>query len=65
MIQTISGPCPSCKKEFSFPDTVQSTQVRCNQCGEQAVLCRTCKERGCACGGTFENTFDRNPGLLH
>lgn len=65
MIQSISGLCPACKKEFSFPDTVQSTKVRCNKCGKQEVLCHSCKAQGCACGGTFENTFDRNPDLLH
>jgi len=46
-------------------DSVQSTQVQCRKCGKQVVVCGRCKETGCTCGGRLENTFDRNPNLLH
>lgn len=66
MIITASGSCELCDQSFGLYDSVQSTNVQCDQCGKDYRICSKCKsERDCHCGGHFRNTFDNNPNLLH
>lgn len=60
-----SGKCEECVRDFGQFDTVQSTDVECNKCRNKKKLCSTCKEKGCECGGEFQNVFDKFPNLLH
>lgn len=58
------GKCEKCGSEFGPSDTVQSTNVECSKCKKKLIACRTCKEKGCECGGKLLNAFDKNPSML-
>jgi hypothetical protein len=58
------GECEKCGSEFGPMDTVQSTNVECSKCKKRVVVCRTCKENGCECGGKLLDAWDKNPGMM-
>ncbi len=64
MLTVQSGKCKKCRSEFGPLDTVQSTNVECSKCKKQITLCRTCKEKGCECGGKLLDAWDKNPGMM-
>ena len=38
--------------------------VDCSKCKKQVIVCRTCKENGCECGGKLLDAWDKNPGMM-
>jgi hypothetical protein len=58
------GKCPECGSEFGPYVTEQQTNVTCSKCKKEMIVCESCKEKGCECGGKLENTWDVNPGTM-
>ena len=58
------GRCEICNSELGPFDTVQSKNVTCSNCEKKVIVCRSCKEEGCKCGGNFWDTWDKNPGIM-
>ncbi len=58
------GKCEKCGSNFGPIDTVQSTNVECSKCKIKVKVCRSCKTKGCDCGGKFLDAWDKNPGMM-
>jgi len=58
------GKCEECGAEFGTSETLQSTNVECNNCNKKKVVCRKCKIKGCECGGKLLDSWDKNPGMI-
>jgi DNA-directed RNA polymerase subunit RPC12/RpoP len=59
-----TGKCEKCGTEFGPMDTQQSTNVECSKCNKRITVCRSCKEKGCVCGGKLLDAWDKNPGMM-
>lgn len=56
-----SGNCSKCGSVFGPMDTVQSTNVECSKCKKKVTVCKSCKNKGCDCGGKLLDTWDKKP----
>ena len=64
MILIQTGNCTKCGIAFGSMDTIQSTEVKCSKCKKTVIVCRTCKEKGCNCGGRLLDAWEQNPGFM-
>jgi len=58
------GNCEKCGSGFGPIDTLQSTNVECSKCKKKVTICKSCKNKGCDCGGKFLDAWDKNPGIM-
>ena len=61
MLQQINGTCANCSLEFGKTDSQQSVKNECSKCKNEINICRSCKEKGCECGGKYLYFWDKNP----
>jgi len=64
MLINQNGNCSKCSSVFGPMDTVQSTNVECSKCKKKITICKSCKNRGCDCGGKFLDAWDKNPEIM-
>jgi len=65
MLKIQNGNCSKCGSVFEPMYTVQSADVECSKCKKKVTVCKSCKDKGCDCGGDYLNTFDKYPNLMH
>jgi hypothetical protein len=64
-LQVQNGSCEVCGLPFGQFETVQSTNLICEQCGGIKVICRNCRPKAkCSCKGLYLDAWDKMPGLL-
>lgn len=65
MLIKAKGRCQNCNTEFGPHDVMQSVNVKCDNCGLSFKFCKSCKEKGCNCGGKLEDVWDKNPDIMY
>ena len=64
MLVTQIGNCSKCESAFGTSETIQSTHVECDNCKKKVIVCKTCKNKGCDCGGKLLDAWDKKPGIM-
>lgn len=64
MLIQAKGNCSKCGCAFGQLDTLQSTNVECSKCKVKIVVCKSCKLKGCKCGGRLLDPWDKNPKIM-
>lgn len=64
MLIAAKGNCSKCGSAFGPLDTLQSTNVKCSKCKVKIVVCKSCKNTGCKCGGRLLDPWDKDPNIM-
>jgi hypothetical protein len=59
-----TGNCENCNSKFGHLDSLQSTNLICSKCKEKVIFCKSCKNKGCKCGGKLLDPWDINPDVI-